>query len=297
MRIDLHHHSLRSDGTCLPEELAQRAAREGVVLAITDHDRLAPGLAGIIRGAELSTTVPFHTYNLLMHLLVYVPADLPSLLATDARMQRRRGLMQASAYLLNRCGLLPTVIPDVELIPDNAFPSLIWIAEYIFSLGGYRNQQQVWDRWLLPNQGATTGVDLDGSMSPWAARILEEERPALYALLTNEDIGLERTVYTCHAANALVVLAHPNAYSPEVVERLAAEGWLDGIEGYSDRYGESSHALALARRYGLLITAGSDGHGADLGGRLLNEIPELANTLAAFEARGIWQPQETERSH
>ena len=39
MRIDLHTHSNRSDGTDTPRELVQRAAAEGIdVLGLTDHE-------------------------------------------------------------------------------------------------------------------------------------------------------------------------------------------------------------------------------------------------------------------
>ena len=39
MRIDLHTHSARSDGTDSPAELVRRARDQGVdVLALTDHD-------------------------------------------------------------------------------------------------------------------------------------------------------------------------------------------------------------------------------------------------------------------
>ena len=37
--IDLHVHSLFSDGTCTPEELVDKASAQGLVaFALTDHD-------------------------------------------------------------------------------------------------------------------------------------------------------------------------------------------------------------------------------------------------------------------
>ena len=42
MKIDLHSHTLCSDGVLSPADLVARAAEKGVdVLAITDHDSVA----------------------------------------------------------------------------------------------------------------------------------------------------------------------------------------------------------------------------------------------------------------
>ncbi len=44
MRIDLHAHSTASDGTDTPVELVRNAAAAGLdVVALTDHDTVAPG--------------------------------------------------------------------------------------------------------------------------------------------------------------------------------------------------------------------------------------------------------------
>ena len=69
MKIDLHSHTLCSDGVLSPADLVARAAEKGVdVLAITDHDSVA-GLPAareaiaaqqlpltLVTGVELSTS-------------------------------------------------------------------------------------------------------------------------------------------------------------------------------------------------------------------------------------------------
>ena len=80
MRIDLHTHSDRSDGTTSPQELVRAAAAAGLdVVALTDHDTAAgwdeaaaaaseTGIA-LVRGMEISCK---HAGRPL-HLLAYLP--------------------------------------------------------------------------------------------------------------------------------------------------------------------------------------------------------------------------------
>ena len=51
MEVDMHIHTLESDGTYTPEEIIVRAMKNRVVaLAITDHDTVA----GIKQGKEIA---------------------------------------------------------------------------------------------------------------------------------------------------------------------------------------------------------------------------------------------------
>src|SRR4051812_600912 len=57
MRIDLHTHSDRSDGTDSPSALVRRAQQQGInVLALTDHDTTEGGEGGA--AAAAATGVP-----------------------------------------------------------------------------------------------------------------------------------------------------------------------------------------------------------------------------------------------
>ena len=76
LNLDLHSHSIFSDGTLAPEDLVARAARRGVeVLALTDHDGTG-GLAAarataaaygvrLIDGVEISVTWRGHTIHIV----------------------------------------------------------------------------------------------------------------------------------------------------------------------------------------------------------------------------------------
>ncbi|MDT7645830.1 MAG: 3,5-nucleoside bisphosphate phosphatase [Pseudonocardiales bacterium] len=83
MRIDLHTHSSRSDGTDDPADLVRIAADAGIdVLALTDHDTTAgwaeatkakPDGLRLVRGAELSCVSPDgRGGRVSVHLLAYL---------------------------------------------------------------------------------------------------------------------------------------------------------------------------------------------------------------------------------
>src|SRR4051794_41300880 len=92
MRIDLHTHSDRSDGTDSPSALVRRAQQHGInVLALTDHDTTegwqeaaeAADATGVtlIRGIEVSCR--FAGYG--VHLLAYLPDPSYPPLETELR--------------------------------------------------------------------------------------------------------------------------------------------------------------------------------------------------------------------
>ena len=114
MRIDLHTHSDRSDGTDSPAALVRRAAGRGVdVLGVTDHDT-TPGWAEaaeeaasagvrLVRGIEISTRYAGSG----VHLLAYLPdADHPGLVAElDRILEGRTDRLPAVLARLRSCGI------------------------------------------------------------------------------------------------------------------------------------------------------------------------------------------------
>lgn len=66
------------------------------------------------------------------------------------------------------------------------------------------------------------------------------------------------------SAGGISVLAHPPVYgSMELLEELAEKNLLDGVEAYHPKIGpaDEEQIIALADRFGLLKTGGSDFHG------------------------------------
>ena len=73
---------------------------------------------------------------------------------------------------------------------------------------------------------------------------------------------------TARASGAVVVFAHPTVYkSMPLVRELVAEGAIDGIEVDHPRNSPEDRAecAALCAAHGLIVTGGSDFHGANHG--------------------------------
>ena len=94
LNADLHCHSVVSDGTLTPEQLAQRARANGVELwALTDHDEVggqhralaaarAQGMK-YLTGTEISVTFAGHTVHIVGLGFDADNAELPAALADD----------------------------------------------------------------------------------------------------------------------------------------------------------------------------------------------------------------------
>jgi hypothetical protein len=99
----------------------------------------------------------------------------------------------------------------------------------------------------------------------------------------------EHAIALIHAAGGVSVLAHPGSSLPDlVVEELASAG-LRGIEVWHPQHGAVAvrRFHALARRFGLLETGGSDYHGWPRGAAL-GELPVPASVLGPLkQAAGV----------
>ena len=248
MAHDLHAHTNRSDGSHDPAELVEIAAERGVdVLAITDHDTMA-GVAEaqaagraigveVIPGIELSIKVPHGS----MHLLGYFPDAAPEPLAGliagfgDTRIERAKEMVDR----LNDMG----VPLDWQDVLDGAAGAPLGrphIAEALMRAGHVSERKEAFDLYLGDGRPAYVGSD---------------------GLGVEEGIGLVRE------SGGAPVLAHPytlrldDAHLDPFVGRLAQAG-LAGIEVHRPEYSPDQFATygALARKYGLIPSGGSDYH-------------------------------------
>ena len=248
MRIDLHVHSSASDGTDPPAEVARRAAAAGLdVVALTDHDTMAgiapataalpPGLT-LVPGLELSCLDNGRS----MHLLGYLcdPGD-PALAAEtelirDDRVHRARAMVARLAELG-----APVTWEQVAAIAGDAVVGRPHIARALAEAGVVATPADAFTaEWIA--DGGRAHVD---RYAPDAAR----------------GIALVR------AAGGVPVLAHPRSpgyeIADEVVARLAAAG-LAGLEVFHPDHDHSERArlTQLANSLDLVMTGGSDDHGA-----------------------------------
>lgn len=262
MLVDLHCHSTCSDGSLAPAELADLAQQRGIGLfCLTDHDSCAgwPALSAawpdgpLVRGLELSCGDGQQT----IHLLVYdVARDQARWQRLDQRLddiatKRRHRVHEICARLFARgIAIDPAAILRAA---GNGAVGRPHVARALVEIGAVRSVQDAFARYL--HDGGPADVPMD--------RLPVEEAVAL-AL----DAG-------GHAS-----LAHPHLLGERAVAlcaRLAPLG-LGGLEVFYAQYGAGDRRRwqAVARAHGLVATAGSDYHGADLPQvtRLGVEVPE-----------------------
>jgi predicted metal-dependent phosphoesterase TrpH len=250
VRIDLHTHSTRSDGTDTPTELMHKAKSAGLdVIALTDHDstigwdeaRQAADSAGIrmVPGIEISTMRD----GVSIHLLGY-NFD-PDNQALNAELRRildgRDSRLPALLAQLDALGM-PLTEADVVAVSGSAAASgRPHVADAMVNAGYVADRDEAFRDWLYDNGPAYV------------------ER---YGAPLVDAIGLIRD------AGGVAVLAHPWArrgarvLTPEVLAELAAAG-LAGLEVDHNNHSEQVRAelRALARDLDLVVTGSSDYHG------------------------------------
>lgn len=251
MRIDLHTHSDRSDGTMPPREVVRTAAAQGLdVLGLTDHDTAESwaeateaaqelGLALVV-GMEISCRHAGKSAHLLAYLPdpAYPPLQEGLALILEGRDQRMPRVV--SRLREHGIGI------DEELVrrmaSDAAAIGRPHIADALVSLDVVENRDEAFDRFLSPGR--------PGYVERYAAEI--------------EDM-----IRIVRGAGGVPVLAHPwgrsdnSSLQEDGLARLREAG-LVGIEvDHEDHSPEQRAELrGIAGELDLLMTGSSDFHGA-----------------------------------
>ena len=246
--VDLHLHTNYSDGQYPPAQVVFLAAAAGVsLLAVTDHDTVA-GLEtsaraaaehgiGFIPGIEISTDA-----HRDMHMLgYYIDAENTPLRDFCALMAQQRREREGRIYgFLAQRGIVLTPEQvnryiEHELVGRPHFARAMVAAGYV----------------------ATTQEAFDKHLATPAFAALERPKPT-----PEESIAL------IARAGGAAVLAHPGllAYSDEALQNLICRLIPAGLKGLECHYSlhtpaQTAFYTALARKYHLLITGGSDFHG------------------------------------
>ena len=251
MVIDLHCHTLHSDGTDTPERLALlgEAARLSA-LCLTDHDTLGgiPEFLAmqprvkvrLLVGTELSCRFLGRSLHIL-GLLVD-----PGNTVFQARLEELRGRREdRNRRMVLRLAELgcPVTIEDVQAHADTSLLSRVHFAKALAARGFVKRPQEAFERLI--------GDDCPGFVPR------EELSPAEAARWIRE-------------AGGVAVVAHPGRFIggafrwDEAMADLQRQG-LEGLEGYYGEYraSEQKYFVALATRLGLIVTGGSDYHGAN----------------------------------
>jgi predicted metal-dependent phosphoesterase TrpH len=247
LMIDLHSHTNQSDGTSPPVQLVEEARRAGLgILAITDHDtfdgydRALPraretGLE-LICGIELSTKLHGQPAHLLGY---FLRSDPPAGFRTwvgEMQISRR----DRNVRLVERMRELGFVITLAELESRaRGMTGRLHLAQLMVEKGYAASVQQAFDDYL-----GESGQAYVYRREPQFAEAVERIREA----------------------GGIASMAHPvrlHGDFPSLLPELRDAG-LSAIEAYhSDHSVEQTELyLDLAQRHGLLVTGGSDYHGA-----------------------------------
>lgn len=244
--VDLHCHTTASDGTLSPTELVCSAAALGLKgIGITDHDTIQGWQeaeeAGrtarivVVKGIELNTDWHSREVHILGYELdgssAYLNSRLKSL--RNAREQRMLEILER----FNHLGIRIT-FQEVQRYAQGESIGRPHVALVLVERGYVGSVKEAFDRYL--KRGAPAYVPR-------------------YKLTSEEGIALIRE------SGGVAVLAHPGAHHLE--EGIPA--WIDaGLQGIEVSHSEHNHEdeqkyRALAQKYNLLMTGGSDFHGED----------------------------------
>jgi predicted metal-dependent phosphoesterase TrpH len=251
-RIDLHAHTVHSDGTLTPTELVERAHAHGLVgLAVTDHDTtsaLAEARAAgerlgleIFDGCEITAGLPSGT----VHILAYAFDDKEPVLE-DLLKRVREGRHARNLEILRKLEALrvPLSYEEVSAFAHGTIVARPHFAQALIARNHVGDAREAFQLYLRDGGPAYARADV-----PTA----------------------EEAIRAVTAAGGVTVLAHPRTLKMEnrrgyehVIKRLKKAG-LSGLEVDHPSHDPTKRRLfgEIARIFDLVPTGGSDFHGAN----------------------------------
>ena len=270
-KIDLHSHTVHSDGQRTPEELMAEAAAAGVgTLSVTDHDTVS-GLAEcqraadargirLVPGIELSCDFHGRELHILGHFIDPTSAALGRLAAEmTAERRERMERMVARAAALKLRGVTFEKVLAASGGETLGRPHL---ARVLIDCGHASSVKDAFDRWL--GDGAPLWVD-------------------------RRYLAAKAGIELVRDAGGTSSVAHPGANKVQRGElKILADQGLDAVEAdHPEHVPTQVEAYERwAAENGMLVTAGSDFHGpAVQPDRRLGDRSLLADRFAALEDR------------
>ena len=268
LNADLHCHSVVSDGTLTPEELAQRAHANGVELwSLTDHDELggqqraaaAARALGMqyLTGTEISVTFIGKTVH-----IVGLGFDANDDALCQGLIQTRGGRGQRAqemAASLARIGIRGAYEGALKYAGNHELISRTHFARFLVEVGACKDTNEVFRKYLT------------------------EGKPGFVA---HRWASLKDAVTWITQAGGVAVIAHPARYGFTANEEYAlfTEFKLHGGQGVEVVTG--SHTTAeyqtyanMAREFELAASRGSDFHSPNESHTELGTLPSLPGNL------------------
>jgi predicted metal-dependent phosphoesterase TrpH len=271
--IDLHSHTLHSDGERSPDELLAEAAAAGVkILAVTDHDTVA-GIAEcaaaaekvgirLVPGIEISSELHGREVHILGH---FLDPEAPALLElATGMMAERRERMERMVLLAQSLGFAQVTMERV-----------------IANSGGENLGRPHLARALVDCGHATSIKD--------AFEKFLRTRGALW--VDRRRLSVPEAVELIRAAGGTSSVAHPGANEVSRQElKVMADVGLDAVEAFHPEHppNQAEAYQRWATELGMLVTAGSDYHGPGVQpGRKLGDRSLPREIFAALEERAL----------
>lgn len=268
LNADLHCHSVVSDGTLTPEELAARAAANGVELwALTDHDeiggqhraRTAAHAHGMkyLTGTEISVTFAGQTVHIVG--LGFDPDDARMLQGLSSTRGGRGARALEMSEGLAKVGIGNAYEGALRYVGNPELISRTHFARYLVECGACKDTNEVFRRFLT------------------------EGKPGF---VPHRWASLRDAVQWIAAAGGAAVIAHPARYKFSANEEYALFSEFKAHGGRGVEVVTGSHTAAeyvkygeTAREFGLAASRGSDFHSPGESHTDLGRLPYLAGEL------------------
>ena len=268
LNADLHCHSVVSDGTLTPEELALRAKSNGVELwALTDHDEVggqaraaaaahAQGL-DYLTGVEISVTFAGETVHIVG--LGFDASD-SRIVSGLAQTRGGRGLRaQEMSHGLAKVGIKGAYEGALKYVGNPELISRTHFARYLVESGVCKDTYEVFRKYLtdnkpgfVPHRWASLGDAVGWIVQSGGVAVIAH--PARYDFTANEEFALF-TEFKLHGGQGVEVItgAHTSA--------------------------EAIEYAGMAKEFGLAVSRGSDFHSPDESRIDLGALPFLPGDL------------------
>lgn len=249
--IDLHVHSTYSDGTLTPSELVLHAKQLNLsAMALTDHDTIEgipeaidtgkQHALEIIPGVELSTFFHDKEIHIVGLYIDYTDETFQKELKDLRNIRRDRNLQMCEKF--TELGM-PLHYEEMEQKYADAVITRAHFADYLLEKGYIKSRNEAFERFIGPN--GPCYVPRKKMTSAEAIRIIKN-------------------------AGGVPILAHPVLYhlGNEQMNKLMdylCDAGIVGLEAIYSTYtaGEEIQMKNLAKKCGLILSGGSDYHGAN----------------------------------
>jgi 3',5'-nucleoside bisphosphate phosphatase len=289
--IDLHIHSVASDGSYTAEGIVELVVQKGIrAFGIADHN--ATGSlekafelamqAGLLffPSVELDTWQKEFDPHLLAYGIDFRNEQVCGSWMKEI-MEAKRAQTRRRVDKLNSLGF-KIDFEELMKISGGKMPSG---GCYVKALSLHPEGQS--------DQRVRTYIDGPRSNSPYLNFYLDWLKAGTPAFVPFEEMEITGVIAKAKKLGATLVLAHPTNLPEKYLKELIDAG-LSGLEVYTSYHSPemSRHWLQLARKYGLMITAGSDFHGEKIKpdvklGMVCEEEKEIIENLSrAVERNG-----------